>query len=48
MNNRFEIKAQAYLAPIRQYAISEGLPFFKWKDIRRAMTLYELYQCSKN
>lgn len=40
--------AQAYLRPIRQWALSEGLPFFTWKEQRQAMCWYELFRSKWN
>lgn len=48
MNNRFEIKASTYLRPIRQWAFANGLSFFTWKEIRRAIVQYEIFIACKN
>lgn len=48
MNNRYEIKARAYMNPVRQWAIANGIPFFTWNDMRKALARYELFQAIKN
>lgn len=40
--------AIAYMAPIRQYAMANGLKFFTWKDQRKALARYELFQSKLN
>lgn len=42
MNNRFEIKARAYMNPIRQWALANGEKFFTWHEQRKAIAKYEL------
>jgi hypothetical protein len=48
MNNRYEIKATAYLAPIRQWALATGERFFTWNEIRKAIAKYENFISLKN
>lgn len=43
MNNRFEIKAQAYMKAVRQWALAKGEPFFTWKQQRKALAKYEAF-----
>ncbi len=48
MSNRFEIKAAAYLRPIRQWAFANGVKFFTWDDQRKAIARYELFVAKLN
>lgn len=48
MNNRFEIKARAYLAPIRQWALANGEKFFTWNEMKKAIAKYENFIALKN
>lgn len=40
--------ATAYLKPIRQWAEANGVPFFTWSQIRKAIARYELFEAIKN
>ena len=35
--------AIAYMAPIKQWAVANGIKFFTWKDQRKAIARYELF-----
>lgn len=48
MNNRYELKARAYMRPVMQWAISKGIPFFTWSDQRKALAQYELFRSILN
>lgn len=36
------------MAPIRQWAIANRIPFFTWKDQRKAMARYEIFVAMLN
>jgi hypothetical protein len=46
MNHSF--KAIAYMAPIKQWAMANGIKFFTWKDQLKAIARYEIFQAIKN
>lgn len=48
MDNRYEIRAKAYMKPIRQWALANGIAFFTWADQKKAMARYEIFVCLKN
>lgn len=48
MNNRFELKARAYMKPVKQWALSKGIPFFTWSDQRKALARYENFRAGLN
>lgn len=37
-----------YIRPIRQWALSAGLPFTTWKDQRKAIARYEIFRAQLN
>lgn len=41
-------KANQYMKPVRQWALSAGLPFFTWKDQRKALAQYEIFRAQLN
>lgn len=48
MNNRYEIKARAYMKPIRQWALANGIAFFTWNDQLKAIARYEIFRAGLN
>jgi hypothetical protein len=48
MNNRFEIKAIAYMAPVRQWALKNGIKFFTWAEQMKALAEYEFSRAQLN
>jgi hypothetical protein len=48
MENRFEIKARAYMAPIRQWALANNIRFFTWEQQKKAIARYELFRARLN
>lgn len=36
------------MAPIRQWALATGLPFFKWGDQLKAIARYEIFRAGLN
>jgi len=41
-------KAIAYLKPIKQWALANNIPFFTWKQMRKAIAQYELFRSQLN
>lgn len=42
------MKAIAYLRPIKQWALKNKIPFWTWKQVRKAVAQYEIFQAIKN
>ncbi len=42
------MRAIPYLRPIKQWAVANGIPFFTWKQMRKAIAAYEIFQCRLN
>jgi hypothetical protein len=40
--------AIAYLRPIRQWALTEGIPMVTWHQVRAAMARYEIFRAQLN
>lgn len=48
INLKIMYKAICYIAPIRQWALTNGIPFFTWPDQRKAISRYELFRAQLN
>lgn len=46
--NHYSYPAISYMNPIRQWALANGMPFFTWKDQRKAIARYEIFAATKN
>lgn len=45
---KYSFPAIAYLAPIKQWAQANGIPFWTWHEMRKAIARYEIFEAIKN
>ena len=42
------IPAKKYMSIVRDYALANQIPFFTWKQMRKALAAYECFASLKN